>query len=158
MLPGDNIKEIYSKSQISNQTMHRMMNWPTVVLEQVTVCAVQASPVPSATSAPSGSWTSPPAHRARAPLQAQEVASVTGSVSARSTQLVPAVTGVRPATLRCSRRTRRDVLSASATESPAPVTLQVLALRCSTMSQVGTLPTSAAECGCRLTGAASRVV
>ena len=123
----------------------RMTNWLTEALELDTVFVGLASPDPSATNAPLASWTSPPAGPAPAPWPAPGAASATGTVCARGTPRVLAVTDVGPDTLLSSLQTLRDALSASATESPAPATLQVLAWRYLTMSQDGTSLTSVAE-------------
>ena len=123
----------------------RMMSWLTEALELDTVCVGLASLDPSATNVPSASWTSPPAGPAPAPWLAPGAASATGTVCARGTPPVLAVTDVRPATLHCSLQTLRDALSASATESLAPAIQLVLAWRYLTMSQDGMSLTSVVE-------------
>ena len=134
---------ILKSTAVNDIKMHdsifpRMMNWLTEVLELDTVFVGLASPDPSATNAPSASWTSPPAGRAPAPWLAPGAASVMETVCARGTPQLLVVTDVRPATLLSSLQTLRDALSASATESRAPATLLVLAWRYLTMNQDGT--------------------
>ena len=137
MLSGCNFN-LNKNIKMHDLIIPRMMNWLTEALELDTVCVGLASLVQSATNAPSASWTSPPAGPAPAPWPAPGAASATGTVCARGTPQVLVVTDVRLDTLLSSLQILRDALSASATESPAPVTQQVLAWRYLTMSQDGT--------------------
>ena len=116
MLSGFLTITVFSHGRANDSIIPRMTNWLIEASELDIAYVGLASPDPSATNAPSASWTSPPAGPAPVPWLAPGAASVTGSVCVKGTPRVPAVTDVRPDTLRSFPQTLRDALSVSATE------------------------------------------